>query len=123
MKSYERFLGTIGGFFKVLITIALVGGLLGGVGYGIFKATAEDDAIRDTNRLAREWCLDNGGRTVKIDDVTGCFELSEVEIKVGFWNSYQSACMKNPNLVWIKSQNRGSSQRYCYSYKRIKKEQ
>ena len=123
MKSYERFLGTLGGFFKVLIVTALVGGLLGGLGYGIFMATKEDDAIRETNRLAREWCLDNGGRTVKIDGVTGCFELSEVELKVGFWNSNQSECLRNPNLVWIKSPNRGSSQRYCYSYERIKKEQ
>lgn len=123
MRAYERFLGGLGGLLKYIVIGLIVGGLVGGVGYGIFMATAEDDSIRETNRLAREWCLDNGGRTVEIDGVTGCFELSDVELKVGFWNSIQSECLRNPNLVWIKSPNRGSSQRYCYSYKRIKKEQ
>ena len=122
MKSYERFLKGLGGLFKIIVIGLFLIGVVGGIGYAVFTGTAEDEAVRETNLIAREWCIDNGGRTARIDGVTGCFQLSEVELEVGFWNSRESECKRDPTVVWMKPPN-GGNQRYCYSYTRIKKEQ
>ena len=118
MKAYEHFLGAIGGFFKVILIVVLVAGAVGTVGYWVVSATTADEETRETSRIAREWCLDNGGRTVVIDGVRSCFELSEVKLDVGFMGSKQTACKRNPTLVWMRSPN-GGSDRFCYSYKRL----
>ncbi len=119
MRAYEHFLGVIGGFLKAVVIGAIIIGVAGGLIYGVYTATSADEETRKINHEARAWCLDNGGRTVKIDGIWGCFQLSEVEIEVGFWNSKQTACQRNPNLVWMKAPGARGNERYCYSYKRI----
>jgi hypothetical protein len=119
MRAYEHFLGALGGFLKVAGLSVFLVALVAGVIYAIASTNVSEE-IREVNLEAKAWCLDNGGRTMKIDGVRGCFQLSEVELEVGFWDSKQSECQRNPSLVWIRPPN--GNTRYCYSYKRLVQE-
>ena len=109
MKSYQRVLKTITRFGLV---IGLAAGLYFGVGF-LFDVTAAETALAT-------WCLDNGGRIVRVDRVTGCFELTVVDVDDGMFDSPQSECLTDPLHIWHRFSINTS--RRCYSFVRLAQE-
>lgn len=115
MKAYQRVLNSIGSFFRNLfdseggwIVLAIVFFVVVGV---IDTTTQNTNA--ETEQIS--WCLDNGGRMVTIDDLTDCFQLTEVSEVYGPLN--EEICTADPSNVYIPSP--GTGNLTCYEFKRL----
>lgn len=106
MKAYQRVL-------KRVSSVGIFVGLCLGLYFGIGFLTN----ISDADRELTTWCLDSGGRMVKIDGVEGCFQLTEFPMDSGMFGSPQSDCLADPTHIWhtfsLNAENR------CYSFVRL----
>lgn len=109
MKAYQRVVRTV-------VRTGVVLGLCAGIYFG--AAFLTNETIEDRERVT--WCLDNGGRVVVIDNVSGCFRLTEVPIDTGLFGNPRGDCVANPAHVWTRFA-RGT-ERHCYSFARIEQE-
>ena len=124
MKSYQR----------VLKNVSWTGVIIGGA-LGLWAGFNYLDRMADAREAHAFWCLDAGGRTVEIDNATGCFELTEVPIVNGMFGDIAAViglkdvktgddafdCRVNPKQVWIVIPGMNST-RACYTFKRINRE-
>ena len=106
MKAYQRVLRNVS---RLGMVLGVVAGLYFGITY-LTGETEEQEAVS-------AWCLDNGGRNVKIDGTTGCFALTVVPQDVGFWGSERSECEAEPKYIWHRF-SMGAEWR-CYSFARV----
>lgn len=114
MKAYQRVLNSIGSFFAGVVksVVSLVRGIESiyiiislifvAAGIGMYY----DEIEYEKEDIA--WCLDNGGRTVTIDGLTDCFELTEV---FPTEDCNDSAYTMLPSL--------GTNTLTCYEFKRL----
>lgn len=106
MKAYQKVL-------KNTSWVSLILGLLTGAYFGITRLD-KAEAARDAQV---SWCLENGGRTVTIDNISDCFALTAVPIDTGMFGNPRNECRTNPANVWIRTP--GGGEWSCYSFNRL----
>ena len=127
MKKYERVLRWVGKALKIIIIILTLGaGWIGGNKlWDSYQITnAENIEARRVARAEREasvnWCLDNGGRTIEVDGIEGCFELTPDEVSTGL---FEDPACKNPTSNNIFLHRLGDDHiDACFTFKRIVQE-
>lgn len=105
MKAYERVLGSMAGWFSSegFWLIAFIAFMVG------IAVLDERSQTTDMETKQVTWCLDNGGRTVEIDGITNCFELTEV---------FPAEDCNNSAYVMLPSP--GTGNLTCYEFKIVR---
>ena len=114
MKAYESVLDSVWEFARsdggvVVGVIVLV------LAIAVFTSDSVESDIHATQVA---WCLDNGGRRVRIDGATDCFQLTEVPLEAVTFNSQRNECVRVPTQVYMIAPG-DNSLHFCYSFKRV----
>lgn len=119
MKAYQSFLddvwefATSDGVVVAAVIVAIITVL-------VFSAKAGDNlAQKRAENVA--WCLDHGGRRVAIDNITDCFQLTEVPLESETYEDQGRECTRVPTQTYIKAPG-NSTLYFCYEFKRVDRE-
>ena len=119
MKAYQSFLDRVWTFlgsdwgFPVILASVIIGVLIFATRTGLSMKHDRVDNIA--------WCLDQGGRQAEIDDITDCFQLTEVILESEIFKTQIQECTRVPTQIYIKAPGDGVLY-FCYEFQRINRE-